>query len=147
MLEGPCEITLDAFPDKRYRGKVTEINPRVNRAKATVTVKVRFVDDPEGVLPDMAARVSFLSKELDAEAIKEKPKLVVPSAAVVTRAGGKYVFVVESGRVRLTPLSLGAPMAGGFVVLSGAAAGTRVVSGPPADLVDGQAIKERGGEA
>jgi multidrug efflux pump subunit AcrA (membrane-fusion protein) len=95
----------------------------------------------------MAARVSFLSKEIDAEAIKEKPKLVVPSAAVVTRSGGKYVFVVESGRVRLTPVSLGPPLAGGFVLLAGAAVGTKVVSGPPADLADGQSIKEKGGEA
>src|SRR5207302_9297205 len=40
----PAEIVLDAFPDRRYRGKVAEVRPCVDRAKATVTVKVAFVD-------------------------------------------------------------------------------------------------------
>jgi RND family efflux transporter MFP subunit len=140
----PCEITLDAFADKRFRGKVSEITPRVNRAKATVVVKVGFVDPPERVLPDMAARVSFLAKELDARAMQEKPKLVVPSSAIVTRSSAKHVFVIEGDRVRLTPVKLGPPMANGFVLLSGAGPGARVVSEPPDDLVDGQAIKQKG---
>lgn len=141
---GPCEITLDAYPDKRYRGKVSEITPRVNRAKATVVVKVRFVDTADGALPDMAARVSFLAKELDAQAIQEKPKLVVPSSALVTRGGAKHVFVIDGDHVRLTPISIGPPFGNGFVLLSGATAGTRVVSEPPSDLSDGQSIKEKG---
>jgi HlyD family secretion protein len=139
----PCEITLDAFADKRFRGKVGEINPRVNRAKATVVVKVRFVDQAPGILPDMAARVSFLDKELDAQAIKEKPKLVVPSSAVVNRSGGQHVFVIEDDRVRMTPVTLGPRQGSGFVLLHGPAAGTRVVDAPPGDLVDGQTIKQK----
>ena len=75
---GPCEIVLDAYPTKRFRGKAHEITPRVNRTKATVVVKVAFVDDREGVLPDMAARVSFLSSELDQAQLKQPPKTIVP---------------------------------------------------------------------
>ena len=73
-IGGPCEIVLDAYPTKRFRGKAHEITPRVNRTKATVTVKVAFVDDREGVMPDMAARVSFLSEELDKAELKAPPK-------------------------------------------------------------------------
>ena len=40
---GACEIVLDAFPDRRYRGVVVEVTPRLNRAKATATVKVKLV--------------------------------------------------------------------------------------------------------
>src|SRR5262249_42296301 len=54
----PCEIVLDAYPGKRYRGSAVEIGRRVDRAKATVKVKVKFVDPMEGVLPDMSARTS-----------------------------------------------------------------------------------------
>src|SRR5690606_33554026 len=99
---------LDAFPGKRYRGVTREIVPRVDRAKATVTVKVAFTDRADGVLPEMSARVSFLTEELDAEAIEAPPKLVVPRAAVVERAGARVVFVVEDGRVRMTPITLAA---------------------------------------
>lgn len=141
----PAEIVLDAFPSKRYRGKALELLPRLNRAKATGTVKVAFVDPAEGVLPDMSARVSFLTKELDAEAMKEPPKLVVPGRAVAERNGAKVVFVIEGERVRMTTIQLAAPSGGGFEILGGLAAGTRVVLDPPGDLGDGQLIKEKVG--
>jgi HlyD family secretion protein len=104
----PCEIVLDAYPDRRYRGAALEIGRRVNRAKATIAVKVKFSDTLDDVLPEMAARVSFLGQELSAESMKEPPKQVVPSSAVTERSGAKVVFVVDQGKVRMTPVSLGA---------------------------------------
>ena len=144
MIEigGPCEISLDAFPGKRYRGKTLEIVPRVNRAKATVAVKVSFLDPVDGVLPDMAARVSFLSEALDSETMKEPPRLVIPAEAVIERGGGKVVFVVEDGRVRMTPVTVTGPHAAGLELARGPMAGTRVVKRPPDGLTDGQAVKE-----
>jgi HlyD family secretion protein len=144
-LGQPCEIQLDAFPEKRLRGEVYEVVPRVNRAKATVIVKVKFVDPNEGVLPDMSARVSFLSAKLDQKAANEPPKLIVPGTAVTERAGAKVVFVIEDGRVRMAPIELGKPFGDGFEVVRGPGSGTRVVSQPGPDLVDGQQVKERTG--
>jgi RND family efflux transporter MFP subunit len=142
--KAPCEIVLDAYPDKRFRGEVYEVSPKVNRQKATVQVKVRFIDATDDVLPEMAARVSFLTQALDAAAIKQAPKLVVPAAAVVDRAGMKAVFVVDGDKVRLVPITVGAPFGGGLEVTAGPNAGTRVVKNPPAELGDGQKIKQRG---
>jgi RND family efflux transporter MFP subunit len=139
----PAEIVLDAFPDKRYRGKAIEIVPRVNRAKATATVKVAFADATDGVLPDMSARVSFLTRELDERALKEAPKAVVPAEALVDRHGAKMVFVVDGDRVRLVPVKLGGAMAGGFELVQGPGAGTKVVKHPATQLADGQKIKEK----
>lgn len=142
-MGGPCEIVLDAFPSRRYRGKAMEVTPKVNRTKATVTVKVAFVDENEGVLPDMAARVSFLSGELDKEAMKAPPKTVVPGSAVAEVQGSKVVYRLEGGVVRMTSVTLGPAFGTGFEVLSGVSAGTRLVSNPPAGLKDGQRIKEK----
>jgi len=142
-MGGPCEIVMDAFPTKRYRGKAVEVTPKVNRVKATVTVKVAFVDENDGVLPDMAARVSFLSGELDKEAMKTPPKTVVPGTAVADVQGSKVVYRVEGGVVRLTTVTLGPAVGSGFEVVSGVSAGTRLVSNPPQGLADGQRIKER----
>jgi RND family efflux transporter MFP subunit len=139
----PTEIVLDAFPGKRYRGKVAEVSPRVNRSKATVTVKVAFVDDRAGVLPDMAARVSFLSEALDAGSLAEPPKQVVPAAAITERGGAKVVFVVNEGAVRMTPVELGPAFGSGFELVRGPAPGTRLVKDPPSTLADGQRIKEQ----
>jgi RND family efflux transporter MFP subunit len=140
----PCEIALDAYPGKRYRGAALEIGKKVDRAKATVTVKVKFVDPMDGVLPEMSARTSFLSEEVSAEAIKEKPKKVVPSSALAERNGSKVVFTVNDGVVRMAPVTLGPAFANGFELVEGPAPGTRVVMQPPAQLSDGQRIKEKG---
>ena len=44
-MGGPCEIVLDAYPNKRYRCEAAQLGQRVNRSKATVMVKVKFVRD------------------------------------------------------------------------------------------------------
>jgi RND family efflux transporter MFP subunit len=144
-IGGPCEIVLDAYPTKRFRGKAFEITPRVNRTKATVVVKVAFVDEREGVLPDMAARVSFLSSELDKAELKQPPKTIVPNEALATLGGAKVVYVIDNGKVRATPIELGPAFGSGFEVARGPGAGTKLVKNPPATLADGQAIKEKSG--
>jgi HlyD family secretion protein len=142
----PCEIVLDAYPDKRRRGEVVEIGRKVNRAKATVVVKVRFVDGTEGVLPDMSARTSFLTAALGKEQLQAAAKKVVPGAALVERSGAQVVFVIDDDKVRMVPVKLGAAMGSSFELLEGPAEGARLVANPPAVLQDGQAIKEKGKE-
>jgi RND family efflux transporter MFP subunit len=142
-IGAPCEVVLDAYPDKRWRGEVVEVSPQLNRAKASATVKVRILDRDETVLPEMAARVSFLDAPLDQAKLKEPPKAIVPGSAVVDRAGAKVVFVLEEGKVRMTPVALGAPFGDGFELANGPPPGTKLVRQPPDGLADGQAIKER----
>jgi HlyD family secretion protein len=139
----PCEVVLDASPDKRWRGEVVETSPQLNRAKASATVKVRFLDRDDTVLPEMAARVSFLDAPLDREKLGEPPKKIVPASAVVDRAGAKVVFVVDAGKVHMVPVTLGGPFAGGFELVDGPPPGTKIVSEPPGTLGDGQAVRER----
>jgi HlyD family secretion protein len=143
-IGGPCEIVLDAFPGRRYRGIAHEIGRQVDRAKATVAVKVRFTEPLEGVLPDMSARVSFLTTELREEALRAPAKVIVPVSAVTTRRGVQVVYVVEDGKVRAEPLRLGGRVDDGWELLEGPPAGTRIVDRPPQTLADGQSIKEQG---
>ena len=139
----PCEIVLDAYATQRFRGEVKEIGHTVNRAKATVPVKVKFLDRPKIVLPDMAARVSFLSAALDESAIKAPAKLVVPSAAVTQRGGADVIFVYDEGDVRQTSVKLGDAVGSGRELLTQIPAGTKVILSPPADLKDGSKVKEK----
>ncbi|HKA86087.1 MAG TPA: efflux RND transporter periplasmic adaptor subunit [Haliangiales bacterium] len=141
--ESPCEASLDAFPGKRYRCATYQLGKKVDRSKATVKVKVKFVDAADGALPDMSAKVNFLEKELDASAVKEPAKLIVPGAAVAERGGAKVVFVVSEGKVKMVPIEVGAAFGDGFVVKQGPGAGTKVVANPPADLADGASVKEK----
>jgi RND family efflux transporter MFP subunit len=144
-MGGPADIVLDAYPDKHFRGEVAEFGKRVDRSKATLMVKVKFVDPMDGVLPEMSARVSFLSAAMSADALKAAPKKVVSSAAVVDRGGQKVVFVIgEGGEVKSVPVTLGAADGSSVELLAGPAGGTRLVSSPPSVLADGMKIKEKG---
>ncbi|MEZ0311413.1 MAG: efflux RND transporter periplasmic adaptor subunit [Myxococcota bacterium] len=139
----PAEIVLDAYAGQRRRGEVVELGSKVNRAKATVMVRVKFIDDTTGVLPEMAGRVSFLSEMPDPESMKQLAKLVVPKAAVAKRDGADVVFTVTDQVVRMQTVSLGAPFGDGYEIAGGLAAGTKLVRNPSSDLADGQKIKTK----
>jgi HlyD family secretion protein len=143
QLGGPAEISLDAYPTRRLRGQVSEIRPTVDRQKATVLTRVKFMDSIEGVLPQMAARVMLLGKEISEESLKEPAKVVVPVSAVVERSGATFVFTVSEGKVRLTQVTVGAVLGESREITSGPAPGTKIVVDPPASLSDGDAIKEK----
>jgi HlyD family secretion protein len=99
-----CEISLDALPDVRFRGTVSRIVPKVDRAKATVMTKVRFDAIDSRVLPEMSAKVSFLSQPVTAE--QQKPLTAVHPDALAPRDGKTVVFVVRDGKtaeVAVTP--------------------------------------------
>lgn len=140
----PAEIVLDAFPDHRYRGKVAEVRPRVDRAKATVTVKVAFVDEAKDVLPDMGAKVTFLTRPLDQAAQNAPPTPAIAPDAVVDRGETKAVFVLQANEtVKTVPVVTGAPLGNLLVLRQGPPPGTRVVRAPPPGLKDGMRVKEK----
>jgi RND family efflux transporter MFP subunit len=135
----PCEIQLDALPDKRFRGVVHMIVPTADRTKATVQVKVRFIDKDDRILPEMSAKVAFLSREVKKG--EEKPRTAVYSSAIVSRNGKKIVFLVKGNKVIETPVTTGEVFADMTEVLSGVKAGDRVVIKPLDKLKDGRKIK------
>ena len=136
----PCEITLDAFPDTRYRGVVETIVPTADRAKATVLTKIRFVDKDARVLPEMSAKVAFLSAPRAASDAPAASRLAVPGGAIVSRDGRSTVFVVRDARAVETPIETGAAINGLVEVRGGLSAGDRVVVNPPTSLRSGTRV-------
>jgi RND family efflux transporter MFP subunit len=139
---GPCEIALDAFPDRRLACTVAELGHRVDRAKATVPVRVRFAAPMAGALPEMSARVSFLTAAPAADALQARARTVLPAAALTARAGRQSVFTVEDGVARLQPVRVGERAGDGYELIEGPPPGARVVLSPPAALADGSPVKE-----
>jgi len=128
----PCEITLDALPDARFRGHVSRMVPTVDRAKATVVTKVRFDAIDPRILPDMSAKVSFLAREVTAE--QQKPLLAVNPDALAARGGATVLFVVRDGKVAQVPVQRGAAL-GDVVAIEGAVKpGEKAVLKPAAEL-------------
>jgi RND family efflux transporter MFP subunit len=135
----PCEIQLDALPDKRFRGAVNRMVPTVDRAKATVLVKVSFLDRDSRILPEMSAKIAFLSAELPPD--ERTPRVVVQPAAAVVRGGKQVVFVVELDRARMRDIVTGRKLGDAVEVVRGLKPGERVVVKPPDKLGDGDAVK------
>jgi HlyD family secretion protein len=150
----PVEIQLDAYPELRLLGSVSRIVPTVDRSKATLLVKVKFVESDGRVLPDMSAKVAFLSRVPTPEERKTVP--AVRPEAVVKRDGRDVLLVVksdapaakpraaepaeaDSGTVAVTPVTVGGKV-GDLLRVDGVTPGTRVVIAPPEKLADGARV-------
>jgi RND family efflux transporter MFP subunit len=134
----PAEIQLDAIPGERFAGLVSRIVPTVDRAKATVLVKVRFVDPDPRVLPDMSAKVAFLERAPTPE--ERKPVAAVQKSAVIGEGAGRHVFVVKDGVAVKRDVETGAEL-GDLVAVRGLAAGERVVASSLDRALDGRKVK------
>jgi len=135
----PCEIQLDALPGARFRGKVHMIVPTADRAKATVLVKVGFIDRDPRILPEMSAKVAFLSRA--PEASERKARTAVSRSAVVSRNGRTAVFVVRNGQAVETPVTLGEHLGDMEEVRAGVKADDLAVVNPPKTLKNGSKIQ------
>ena len=134
-----CDIQLDALPAIRFRGEVYTIVPTVDRTKATVLVKVRFLDKDPRMLPDMSAKVSFLSRNLKTE--ERKPRLAVNGSALVGKTDQTHVFVLQGNHVQETSVQTGVKLGDMIEIISGLKSGDRVVINPPKGMKNGTKIK------
>jgi HlyD family secretion protein len=133
----PVQIQLDAFPDLRIPGKVSRTVPTVDRSKATLLVKIEFVERDPRVLPDMSAKVSFLTRALT-EAEK-KPVTAVQTTAVTKRDGKDVVFLIEENIAKQTAVTVAGKI-GDLVQVTGVKPGDKVVITPNEKLKDGAAV-------
>ncbi|MBI5604127.1 MAG: efflux RND transporter periplasmic adaptor subunit [Deltaproteobacteria bacterium] len=134
----PCEIQLDALPGHRFPGRVHMIVPTADRSKATVLTKVKFLERDERILPEMSAKVAFLSRPVTRE---EQPKLAVPGSAIVDRNGKTFIYRLEGKSVRLVEVRKGPDLLDFIEVTQGLKAGERIVLKPQRGLRDGAKIK------
>ena len=135
----PCEITLDALPDMRFRGRISRMVPTVDRAKATVMTKVQFDAIDPRILPDMSAKVSFLAQEVTAD--QQKALLAVHPDALAARGAGTVLFVLRDGKVAEVPVVRGIKLGDLVAITGGVETGEKVVLKPSADLKPGALVK------
>jgi HlyD family secretion protein len=134
----PTEIQLDAYPDVRLLGEVSRVVPTVDRSKATLLVKVTFKEKDTRVLPDMSAKVAFLSRP---PAANERTAVTaVRPEAVVKRGDRSVVYLVgEKNVVKEVPV--GTPVKlGDLLQVSGVKSGDKVVLSPPEKVRDGEVV-------
>jgi len=135
----PAEIVLDALPDSRFRGRISRMVPTIDRAKATVMTKVKFDEIDPRVLPEMSAKVSFLSQDITAE--QQKPLVAVSADAFAQRDGRTVIFVVREGKAVAVPITPGAKIGDVTAITGAVKSGEKAVASPPPDLVNDALVK------
>jgi len=137
-------ITLDAYPDTSFSGRVRQVVPTADRQKATVQVKVSILDRDPRILPEMGAKVEFVREQNAAPtAITAPRRVLVPAAAVSQGAGGAKVWELKDGRAVQRAVEVGVARGDRVEIRSGLDGGEQLIVAPPAGLKDGARVRVR----
>jgi RND family efflux transporter MFP subunit len=136
-----CQVVLDAYPDKNYAGFISKIIPTADRSKATVQVKIGFKHYDNLVLPEMSAKVLFLSEMPKGEIQDEKPALIVPMTSVVKRNGKDVVFIVKDDKSVEVPVTTGRQFNAYIEITSGISGGEKVIDKVSDQIKNGTKVK------
>jgi len=140
----PATLKLNAYPDWNIPAYVIAVVPTADRSKATVKVRVGFKSRDPRILPEMGARVSFLSRAQNgANGAASAGAVTLPADAVQASTGSATgtVYVLHDGTVERREVKLGARDAEAQTVLAGLSAGERVAVGDFTKLTDGAHVK------
>src|SRR5580692_3820039 len=140
----PVVIKLNAYPDWDIPGSVIAMIPTADRAKATVKVRIAIKQKDPRIIPEMGARVAFLSDKEPATAGAEKSPaagVVIPAEAVVTSGTANIVFVVHGSTVERRAVRLGGKTSSGQIISAGLEPGIIVALGDLSKLSDGSRVR------
>lgn len=138
---GEAVIHLDAYPDWDIPGSVIAIIPTADQSKGTVEVRVAIKVKDKRILPEMAARVTFMTRP-EKGAAAAVSRVTVPPAAVQGSGKTGSVFVInDEGKVEKREVALGLKTAQAVTILSGISAGDRLAGDNLDKLHDGDRVK------
>jgi RND family efflux transporter MFP subunit len=141
-----ARITLDAYPDTSFVGRVRQVVPTADRQRATVQVKVSILDRDSRILPEMGARVDFLEPDSarSGGAAATRPRIRVPVSAVRSDGGESVVWLVRNGQLERRVVDAG-PESGGFrEVRSGLSGGELLLVGGVDAPAEGMRVRIEG---
>lgn len=140
--EQRVSAVLDAYPDWRIPAEVIAIIPTADRQKATVRVRIGFLEKDSRILRDMGVKVSFLGSEIPQQTTSGIQGVMISGAALRSDATGDFVWIVRDGVTERRSIELGGQRDRPQVlVTSGLAAGDTVVRSSEAPLSQGQPVK------
>ena len=167
-LGDSVEVTIDAFPDTTFTGRVTKVSnsailtaaastPGTNTQAVDYQVEITLTNPPADVRPDLSAtarivtdtRKQALSIPIIALTVRENKPLSTENRPVDTATAHKKkeaegVFVVDKGTATFRPVKVGIAGDEYFEVLDGLKEGETIVAGPYQairDLKDGARVR------
>ncbi len=144
----PAEISIDAIPERRFKAMLRQIIPSADRTKATVLVKVSFLEKDDLLRPELSARVTFFDEDATLAlppdpGASPTPVITVPRQALTKRAGGDVVFESARGKAVVRKVVLGEVKGDRAIVKDGIGGTEQLILNPAETLQEGQEIKTR----
>ncbi len=116
-------VTLDAYGDEKFAGRIARIYPTINNTTRTFQVEVSIPNNDERIRPGMFARVTLPYATVN--------RVIISDRAVnkLMGSGDRYVFIYNpaDSTVRYSKVELGQHMDYEYEVISGVEAGEQVV--------------------
>ncbi len=135
QLGKEVQISLDAFADRTFTGRVVAINPLGDDIGRVFKVRVQFDINDSNIKPGMFARGEVKVKSVE-------DAVVVPITSILKVDGKSYVYVVESDskakRVEVTEGISNKEL----VQVTGISGGTKVIVKGVTAVIDGSLVKE-----
>jgi len=129
-------VSIEAYPDKKFSGKVSRINPSVDQQSRTFEVEA-LLANPEGLLkPGFFIKAHMGSGKMDRA-------LLVPEDALSYAFGIYKAFIIQGNVVKETEVKVGDRTTDGMIeVISGLKAGdTIAIAAKGQTLSDGATIR------
>jgi len=131
-------VRLDAMPGVAFEGHLRRIFPAADPQSRLVTVEVALPADAagRGVRPGFLARLEF-------EVNRQDDVLALPAEIVGSddERGGRYVYVIEDGRLVHREVDTGLGQDGWIEITGGVEPGETVLASNPIDMRDGQRVR------
>ena len=141
QVGGDAVIHLDAFPDWDIPGSVFAVIPTADQSKGTVAVRVKIKSKDPRILPNMAARVGFMTAP-EKGAVQAVSRVSVPVGAVIANGKTGSVFVLGAdNKIEKRDVALGLKTQQAITILSGISAGDRLAGDNLDKLHDGDRVK------
>jgi membrane fusion protein, multidrug efflux system len=135
-----ADVTVQEIPNRLFRGRVVRTSQALDPASRTLLTEVDIANPGLTLLSGMYAQVHV---HLEHRA----PALIVPSTALIVRASGTQIAVLDATQpgqpatAHFVPVTVGRDFGGTVEIQSGVKAGEGVVANPSADLVDGMKVR------
>jgi RND family efflux transporter MFP subunit len=95
-----AEVLADAYPEEKFKGKITTINPMVDPIKRTFKIKIVIPNPEKQLTAGMFARIKIVLES-------KGQALLIPTKDILERTDGNFIFVVEDGIAHQRKISLG----------------------------------------
>jgi len=125
-LQAPAEVTLNAYPNERFDGKVEYIGKQIDPVARTVNARIRLTNKEDHLRLGLFGTSHVVVKGPGTGSAD--PVLVVPRSALSEIAGKPVVFVrVGEGEYETHEVTVGDAAAGRVRILAGLREGEQVV--------------------